>query len=100
MAKVVDNREVTEVVIASIVITPNIEKTEIINDKKVITYRNRIVVRYSLQDEYGHLEYKNVTHHGSETAEELDDAEIAERFGIKEEVKADVLLLSNVGIDS
>ncbi len=100
MAKVIDNREVTEAVIASIVITPNIEKTETVDDKKVITFRNRIVVRYSLQDEYGHLEYKNMTHHGSETVEELDDAEIAERFGIKEDVKADVLLLSNVDIDS
>ncbi len=100
MAKVVDNREVTEAKIASIVITPNVVKSETVDDKKVVTYRNRIVVRYSLQDEYGHLEYKNVTHHGSETVEELDDVEIAERFGIKEEIKADVLLLSNVNIDS
>ncbi len=100
MAKYVDNREVTGAVIASIVITPNIVKSETVDGKKVITYQNRIVVRYSLQDEYGHLEYKNVTHYGSETVEELDDVEIAERFGIKEDIKADVLLLSNVNIDS
>ncbi len=100
MAKVVDSREVTGAVIGNIIITPNIEKSETVDGKKVITFRNRIVVRYSLQDEYGHLEYKNVTHHGSETVEELDDVEIAERFGIKSSVKADVLLLSNVNIDS
>ncbi|MCK5615362.1 hypothetical protein KAR91_76570 [Candidatus Pacearchaeota archaeon] len=97
---VIDSREVTDATIASIVITPNIESRKIVADEEVITYHNRIVVRYSLQDEFGHLEYKNATHQDAETDKKLTDKEVALRFGIKEDVKADVLLLSDKDIDN
>ena len=96
----VDDREVTEAVIASIVITPNIEKREIVDDKEVITYHTRIVIRYSLQDEFGHLEYKNVTHLSPETSKPLDETELFAFMGAgRKDVKTDKIDLSGVDID-
>ncbi len=106
MAKVVDNREETEVVIATIIITPNKVDKSLEDDGEgskiwVITYHTRMVIRYSLQGPDGHLDYKNVLHTSSYTSEPLTEEEVLVYVGgCKPDIKADVLLLSNVDIDS
>ena len=97
---VIDSREVTKAVVVSIVISPNKVKKEIIDGKEVITYFTTMNVRYSLQDANMHLEYKNVPHTSTHTSKPLDETELFAFIGSgRPDIKADILLLSNVDID-
>ena len=102
---VIDNREVTNAEMASIVITPNKVKKDLTDDGKgviteVVEYYSTMVIRYSLQDSNGHLEYKNVTHTSPYTSEPLDDTGIfAFAGGGRPSVKEDKMVLSDVDID-